>query len=302
MSFFDRMLVAMMPLVPKAIVGRVARRYVAGETLDDALATIKRVQDAGACATVDVLGEEIERIEESYPTRDAYLELLDRIQAQGLDANVSVKLTAFGLRQNADICFENVRAVVEKARSQDNFVRIDMEDSSVTSDTLAIFRRLRDAGYGNVGVVLQAYLRRTMEDVAAFSELNPNYRICKGIYVEREEVALQGAEEINQNYLAILDDMLERGSYVGIATHHHGLVDGAKEIIARRALAREAYEFQMLLGVDEGLGRRLIEEKHRLRIYIPYGERWYEYCLRRLKENPRIGRYVFLALFKGSKR
>ena len=302
MSLFDTLVVKTLPLTPKAIVRRFAARYVAGETLDQAMATVERLRGWGAMATIDVLGEDITRFEESLPTRDAYLAVLDEIKKRGVAANVSVKLTAFGLRQDDEGTYRNVRAVVERALAAGNFVRIDMEDATVTTKTLDIFRRLRADGFRNVGVVLQAYLKRTLADVVSLGSLSPvaNYRLCKGIYVESADVAIKDPLEINRNYLKVLETMLDGGSYVGIATHDRRVVAGAQEIIKRLGLTPDRYEFQMLLGVEEGLGRELVAAGHRLRIYVPYGKDWYAYCMRRLKENPRIARYVIAALFKAS--
>jgi proline dehydrogenase len=299
-NLFDRTIAAFLPITPRFIVKRVAARYVAGESLDEALPVMRRIQEAGACATLDVLGEEIHDISEGAEAVQAYRDCLDLIAREKLDANISIKLTAFGLRQDAEITYERVREIVAHAASLENFVRIDMEDSSTTDATLDLYRRLRAEGFDNVGVVLQAYMRRTQSDVAALAELKTNYRLCKGIYVEREEVAFKDGAEINQNYLESLEAMFDADSYVGIATHDHALVDGAEAILKRRSLAKDAYEFQMLLGVDPRLGKRLVEEDHRLRVYVPFGRDWYAYCVRRLKENPKIGRYVFLALFKRS--
>ncbi|MCA9320238.1 MAG: proline dehydrogenase family protein, partial [Planctomycetes bacterium] len=231
-SLFDRALVAMMPLVPKSVVKRIAKRYVAGETLEEAITRCRELNAQGAMVTIDVLGEEIENIEAGAATRDAYFAVLDALQRERIDGNASVKLTAFGLKIDPEICFERLRAVVEHARDLDNFVRIDMEDSEVTTATLDQYRRLRTEGFNNTGVVLQAYMRRSQKDVADLAHHRPSYRLCKGIYVEPEKVAFQDGAAINRNYLTLLEDMLARGSYVGIATHDHRLVDAAFEMVA----------------------------------------------------------------------
>ncbi|MCB9834373.1 MAG: proline dehydrogenase family protein [Planctomycetes bacterium] len=298
-SWFDRMLAASLPMVPKPIVRRVASRYVAGDSLADAVARARELIARGARVTMDVLGEEIKDVREGEATRDSYLELLDTIRRENLDGNISIKLTAFGLKLDPEVTYGRVRDVVQRARELDNFVRIDMEDSPVTSATIGIFRRLREEGFDNVGIVLQAYLRRTLADVEGMADIRAHYRLCKGIYVEPEKIAYKGYEEINANFLAVLERMFELGSYVGIATHDHAVVAGAEEIIRRRGLDRDAYEFQMLLGVDEALGQRLLADGHRLRVYVPFGSQWYAYCMRRLKENPKIGRYVLQGMFKG---
>ncbi|MFT7618572.1 MAG: proline dehydrogenase [Planctomycetota bacterium] len=297
-NLFDKAIGASLPLIPKPIVRRFARRYVAGDSLDDAVARVKELGEWGACATLDVLGEEIESIAEGEIATTEYLQVLDRIKAEGLDANISIKLTAFGLKIDPAITYDRVRAIVARAKELGNFVRIDMEDSSTTTETLSIFRRLREEGFENVGVVLQAYMRRTQQDVADHADLNPSYRLCKGIYIEPEEIAFNDFNEINDNYMTVLKDMVMAGSYVGIATHDHRLTDRAEAMIKDQSLASDRYEFQMLLGVDKELGTKLMAAGHKLRIYVPYGNQWYLYCMRRLKENPKIGRYVLFGMFK----
>jgi proline dehydrogenase len=243
-------------------------------------------------ATVDVLGEEVARDGEARAIAGAYRDVFETIERQALDSNVSVKLTGLGLKLDYDLCRENLESVVREAARRNNFVRIDMEDSSTTDDTLQLYRELREAGHENVGVVLQAQLRRTLDDVRSLADLRPSVRICKGIYVEPSELAYQGYEEVRANFVRGLEALLDAGSYVGIATHDEWLVSEGRRIVARRGLGREEYEFQMLLGVAEGLGDRLVREGHRLRIYVPFGEHWYAYSLRRLQENPKIAGYI----------
>ncbi len=246
--------------------------------------------------TFDLLGEFIHELAEADRTAAEYGAILDRIRSERIDGNVSVKLTAFGLLLDEASTGDRVRGVVKRAADHGSFVRIDMEDSPCTDRTLALYRRLRQDGFSNCGVVLQAYLRRTLGDVEALRALAPNYRLCKGIYVEPEAIAYKDADEIRRNYLAALDAMFDAGSYVGIATHDERLVVQAEERIRARGLSRERYEFQMLLGVTDALRRRIVASGHRLRVYVPFGRDWYGYCTRRLKENPRIGRYVLLAM------
>jgi len=267
-------------------VRRIADRYIAGEEIDDAVATVAELNEDGLTATIDVLGEEIHNAEEAQEIVDAYHDTLDAIGEHGLDANVSVKPTAVGLKLGYDVGSANIEALVRHAAETGNFVRIDMEDSTTTDDTLRMYRELREAGLDNVGVVLQARLRRTLDDVAALADLRPNVRICKGIYLEPEEIAFTEFEEIRESYVRSLEALVETASYVGIATHDEFLISEGKRI------AEERYEFQMLLGVRASLGRELVQEGERLRIYVPFGRQWYEYSLRRLQENPRIAGYV----------
>ena len=286
MALLDRALVHLLPAVPRPIVRRIADRYIAGEEIDDAVATVAQLNEAGMTATIDVLGEEIHNAEEAQEIVDAYHDTLDAIGEHGLDANVSVKPTAVGLKLGYDVGSANVESLVRHAAETGNFVRIDMEDSTTTDDTLRMYRELRDAGLDNVGVVLQARLRRTLDDIAALADLQPNVRICKGIYLEPEEIAYTEFDEIRESYVRSLEALVEAASYVGIATHDEFLISEGKRI------AKERYEFQMLLGVRASLGRELVQEGERLRIYVPFGRQWYEYSLRRLQENPRIAGYV----------
>ncbi len=286
MALLDRALVHLLPAVPRPIVRRIADRYIAGEEIHDAVATVAQLNEDGLTATIDVLGEEIHNAEEAQEIVDAYHDTLDAIGEHGLDANVSVKPTAVGLKLGYDVGSANIEALVRHAAETGNFVRIDMEDSTTTDDTLRMYRELREAGLDNVGVVLQARLRRTLDDIAALADLRPNVRICKGIYLEPEEIAFTEFEEIRESYVRGLEALVETASYVGIATHDEFLISEGKRI------AEERYEFQMLLGVRASLGKELVREGERLRIYVPFGRQWYEYSLRRLQENPRIAGYV----------
>jgi proline dehydrogenase len=286
LALLDRALVRLLPAVPRPVVRRIADRYIAGEEIDDAVATVSRLNAAGKTATIDVLGEEIHNTEEAQQIVDAYREAIEAIGEHGLDANVSIKPTALGLKLGYDVVRRNLETVVRHALERSNFVRIDMEDSTTTDDTLRMYRELREIGLDNVGVVLQARLRRTLDDIAALADLRPNVRICKGIYLEPESIAYTDFEEIRASYVRSLEALVETASFVGIATHDEFLISEGKRI------ARERYEFQMLLGVRESLGEELVRGGERLRIYVPFGRQWYEYSLRRLQENPRIAGYV----------
>jgi proline dehydrogenase len=286
LALLDRALVRLLPAVPRPVVRRIADRYIAGEEIDDAVATVSRLNAEGKTATIDVLGEEIHNAEEAQQIVDAYGDAIEAIGEHGLDANVSIKPTALGLKLGYDVGRRNLETVVRHALERSNFVRIDMEDSTTTDDTLRMYRELRDVGLDNVGVVLQARLRRTLDDIAALADLRPNVRICKGIYLEPESIAYTDFEEIRASYVRSLEALVETASFVGIATHDEFLISEGKRI------ARERYEFQMLLGVRESLGQELVRGGERLRIYVPFGRQWYEYSLRRLQENPRIAGYV----------
>lgn len=274
MAVLDRALVRLLPAVPRAVVQRLSSRYIAGPTLEDALRVVGRLNEAGKMATIDVLGEEIAHADESRAIARAYLDVFAAIESERLDANVSVKLTALGLEHSYELCKENLLAVLAQGR----FVRIDMEDSTTTDATLRLYRELREAGHENVGVVLQAYLRRTLEDVRALADLKPDVRLCKGIYVEPPSLAYTDAGSVRTSFMQCLDALLEAGAYVAVATHDERLIG--------EALNRNVPELQMLLGVREERARELVAEGRRLRVYVPFGEQWYAYSLRRLQESP----------------
>jgi proline dehydrogenase len=291
-AIFDRAIVRLLPAVPRPVVQKLSERYIAGPELKDARETVRRLNAEGKAATIDVLGEEITTEEEAAAIVRAYQDVFADIERCGLDSGVSVKLTGLGLKLSYDLCRDNLRTVVQDAASRGNFVRLDMEDSSTTDDTLRLYRELREDGHDNVGVVLQAMLRRTLADVAALAELKPSVRLCKGIYVESAEVAYQDYEAVRASYVRALQALLDAGCYVGVATHDEWLLGEGRRIVAERGLERDAYEFQMLLGVRPARGDELVVEGHRLRIYVPFGRHWYAYSLRRLQENPRIAGYV----------
>ena len=265
-----------------------ASPYIAGPSLEDAVAVVRRLNAEGKLATVDVLGEEVTHAEEARELGRAYHRVLARIEGERLDANVSVKLTGLGLALDYELCRENLAAVVEDARVRGNFVRIDMEDSTTTDDTLRLYRELREGGRTNVGVVLQARLRRTLADAIGLD----NVRLCKGIYVEPPAIAYQDGDAVRASFRATLRALLDAGTYVGIATHDEELIADAVEQVRTRNLGREDYEFQMLLGVRPERGDALVRDGHRLRVYVPFGTHWYEYSIRRLQENPKIAGYV----------
>jgi proline dehydrogenase len=291
-ALLDRAIVSALPAVPKPIVRRISQRYIAGDRIEDACRVVKELNAGGKMATIDVLGEEITTPEEARHIAYAYDDVFRAIDEQGLDSNVSVKLTGMGLKLDLDIARENLERTVRGAAERGNFVRIDMEDSSCTDDTLTLYRELREQGLDNVGIVLQAYLRRTLEDIAALQDLTPNVRLCKGIYVEPLKIAYQDFDQVRANFFRSLGALLAGGSYVGIATHDEWLIHEGTRLVRKYERARDEYEFQMLLGVREARADQLVEEGHRLRIYVPYGDEWYAYSLRRLQENPKIAGYI----------
>jgi proline dehydrogenase len=285
----------MLPITPKFIVGKVARRYIAGETLEDAVRTIRALNGQGAVCTVDVLGEFITTFDEAVTTAQGYEDLLDAIERENLDSNVSVKLTALGLLIDEARCTDLVRGIARKAQAQGNFVRVDMEDSPVTDMTLRLVRTLVDEGLP-VGAVLQAYLRRTVDDAKSLANAGIPVRLCKGIYREPEAIAFHDREAIRDSYREALRVLLEGKGRVAIATHDDVLVDHAKALAKELEVPADRYEYQMLLGVREWLRDELIEAGEKVRIYVPFGTAWYGYSTRRLRENPQIAGHVFRAL------
>jgi proline dehydrogenase len=299
MSLFDWLIVRGLPLVPKLIVGKVASRYVAGETLDDALRAIEELAGEGAMATLDLLGEEVAEPAKAEATAAEYERMLDAIAERGLPSNVSIKPTALGLEIDDGLFRANLEHVFGAAKRHGNFVRIDMEDATTTDATLAAYRDLHPR-FPQIGVVLQAYLRRTLADIDALPRAGANVRLCKGIYIEPRAIAWKAYETVRLNYLAALEKLLTRGVYTAIATHDEHLVCGALALVDRLRVPRERYEFQMLLGVEPELRRTLLAAGHRLRVYVPYGKDWYPYSVRRLRENPQVARHVMRALVSRS--
>lgn len=296
MGILNKLVVATLPAVPRPVVRYFAGRYIAGETLGDAVTCVRQLNSEGCCATLDVLGEDVTTKEEAVTSRNQSIEVLHAVQREKLDSNLSIKLTSLGLKLNMDLCAENTREILKMAAGYGNFVRFDMEDSSCTSGTIAIFDQLHKE-FPRMGIVLQSYMRRSEDDVRRLAKTRTNFRLCKGIYKEPPEVAFQGRVEVQENYLRLLRLMLENKCYVGIATHDTVLVDGANTLIKELGLGRDEYEFQMLLGVRPELRRRLLREGHKVRLYVPFGAHWYGYSTRRFKENPEIAGYVFKALF-----
>jgi len=298
-TLFDRLIVATLPLVPRFVVGRVASRYVAGETRGEALDVVRQLNGEGALATLDLLGEEVFEREKAIAAVEEYVGLYDSIADGAHDANVSIKLTMLGLKIDEGFCRDNVRRIAEAAAKHGNFLRIDMEDRTTTDATLRIYNELQPE-LGNLGVVFQAYMRRTLSDIAALPSSGANVRLCKGIYIEPRTTAWKGFETVRRNFVYALRKLFDQGVYVGIATHDEYLVCAACDLIESYGLSRDQYEFQMLLGVDEEMRRILIGEGRRLRVYVPYGPDWYPYSTRRLRENPQIAGHVLNAMLRGN--
>ena len=297
MSLLNTMIARTLPFIPKIVVGKVSARYIAGTSLDDAVEVIRRLNAQGLLCTTDILGEDIHERPAAEAVGREWQKVLKEIKARQLVSNISVKPSQMGFRIDPEYGYQNLRAMVEEAGQLGNFVRIDMEDSSMTSATIAMYKRLKEEGFNNIGIVIQAYLHRSDADVRALAKLGANFRLCKGIYRESPDIAYQERDEIRRNFGLLLRTIMESGCYVGIATHDEYLVEKAYELIGKRNLGKDQYEFQMLLGVREALRESIVRAGHRLRVYVPFGEQWYAYSVRRLKENPQIAGYVLKAMF-----
>jgi proline dehydrogenase len=301
MNVLNQIIAGVLPLVPKPIVRKVSLRYIAGAAVADAVRVVRGLNEQGAMATVDVLGEYIKDMEEARKNTDDQLEVLNAIEKENLQGNLSIKLTSLGLGLDDAMCEANVRRILDHARAHGNtFVRFDMENVPYTDRTIALYLKFRKEY--NCGIVLQAYLHRTQNDIRHIMSDGPsNFRICKGIYVESPEHAIKDYEGVRKNFVACLELMLEGGAYVGIATHDGYLVNEAKRLVAKHNRDKQTYEFQMLLGVRDELRKRTISEGHRLRVYVPFGADWYGYSIRRLKENPSMAGHIMKAIFTGGR-
>lgn len=288
-----------LPFFPKPLIGYFSKPYIAGERIDDAAATVKELMAEGACATIDVLGEEITHEQQALHATEIYKQVLQRINADQLDSNISVKPTHLGLKINKQLCFNNIRTLVEHAKMYNNSLRIDMEDHTTTTDTINMYRELRKE-FDNVGTVLQSYLRRTVDDVNQLIPISPNLRICKGIYIEPYQICYKDRDIVVQNFAYILEKLFINNCYVGIATHDEKVVWEAQRLIDKYNIKKDRYEFQMLLGVDLRMRKRIIAAGHRLRVYVPFGAEWAQYSIRRLKENPHIVGHVTRHLIRNT--
>ncbi len=299
---FNRFIASIIPYFPKKFIWLFSRSYVSGETVDDAIRVSREFNLQGIKVTLDVLGEFIKTLEEAEASKNEYLELIERAEKENIDGNYSIKPTSFGLLIDKDVCYGFIREVVIKAAEYNNFIRIDMEDSPCTDLEIELFRKLKKEFPRNVGIVFQSYLKRTRDDIRGLLDLNSgetplNIRLCKGIYVEPEEIAYKKYEEINENFLKDLEVIFQNKVYVGIATHDRPLIEGAYELIRKYDVPGNMYEFQMLYGVTPKLRQSIVDKGHTMRIYVPFGKDWFGYSTRRLKENPKMASHIIKALF-----
>ena len=299
---FNTIITWMIPFMPKKLVWIFSKKYIAGETIDDAIKVSRNLNSNGIKITIDLLGEFITNLDQAAENKKAYLAIIERVQQENIDGNYSLKPTSFGLLLDKEICYAHIREIVAKAVSFGNFVRIDMEDSPCTDLEIALFRKLKKEFPENVGLVIQAYLKRTLQDLKDLNDIHSagtplNFRLCKGIYIEPEAIAYKKYQEINKHFLADLEYMFAHGYYPGIATHDRPLVEGAYKLIEKYKVPKGLYEFQMLYGVTPELRRSIVEKGHTMRVYVPFGKEWFGYSTRRLKENPKMATHIIKALF-----
>ncbi len=299
---FNKFIAAILPYFPKKFVWIFSKSYVSGESVDDAMRVSKELNGKNILVTIDVLGEFIKDLSEAEANKKEYLDVIDVSYRNGIMGNFSVKPTSFGLLIDKEVCYRHIREIVAKAASYNGFIRIDMEDSPCTTLEIELFRRLKTEFPSNVGLVVQAYLRRTLDDIKSLADLNSeaaplSFRLCKGIYIEPEAIAYKKYEEVNQHFLEDLEFMFKNKIHVGIATHDKPLIEGAYKLLKQYNVPKHLYEFQMLYGVTPGLRDSIVAEGHTMRIYVPFGVKWFGYCTRRLKENPKMASQIIKAIF-----
>jgi len=299
---FNKMIAGMLPYMPKKLVWLFSKEYIAGETIEDALKVSKQLNNEGIMTTIDVLGEFIKNLDEAEANKKEYLEVIEKAEEAKIQGNYSLKPTSFGLLIDKEVAYQHIREIVAKAASYNNFVRVDMEDSPCTDLEIELFRKLKEEFPKNCGLVFQAYMKRTLDDIKGLEDIhskeNPiNYRLCKGIYVEPAAIAYKGYDLVNEHYLNDLDYMMSKRMYPAIATHDKPLIEGAYKLIEKYDYKPEEYEFQMLYGVTPALRKSILEKGHRMRVYVPFGKEWFGYSTRRLKENPKMAMTIMKAIF-----
>lgn len=292
-----------LPYMPQKLVWLFSKEYIAGETIEEAIVNAKKLNDKGILTTIDVLGEFISTLEEAEANKLEYLDVIEKAEAAGVEGNYSLKPTFFGLLIDKEVAYKHIREVVEKAASYNNFVRIDMEDSPCTDMSIEIFRRIKEEFPENVGLVFQAYLKRTLDDIKGLGDLNStenplNFRLCKGIYIEPESIAYKGYDEVNRHFIDDIEYMLKEKMYPAIATHDTPVVEASYKLLEKYDVPKDMYEFQMLYGVTPGLRQSILDKGHKMRVYVPFGKQWFGYSTRRLKENPAMAGVIIKALFR----
>ncbi|MBS2098040.1 proline dehydrogenase family protein [Carboxylicivirga linearis] len=298
----NKLIAQTLPYFPKKFVWIFSKKYIAGETIEEAILASKQLNDKNITVTIDLLGEFIKNIDEARENKNDYLKIIEHFEKNNIKGNYSLKPTSFGLLIDKDICFKYILEIVAKAAEHNNFVRVDMEDSSCVDLEIELYRKLKAEYPKNVGLVVQAYLKRTPSDLEKLMDLHSdefplNYRLCKGIYVEPKEIAFKDPAKVNEMYLKNLEYLLTNKVFVGIATHDKKLIEGAYEIINKHNIPKEQFEFQMLYGVTPDLRKSIIDKAYSMRVYVPYGKEWFGYSTRRLKENPKMASHIIKSLF-----
>lgn len=296
-EMLNKIIIKTLPLIPKSIVHIFAKKYIAGSKLSDAVRATKEFAQIGGMTTIDVLGEFVTTKDRALHECEMSAKVLDAVVNHKLPTYLSIKPTSLGLGIDMDFAYKNISSLVDKASVNNIFVRLDMENSPYTTRTLDTYKKLRSEGFDNVGIVIQAYMKRSIQDVKDLANYKPSIRLCKGIYNEDPSIAYKDPDRIRQNYKDLLDLMLDNGLYVGIATHDEELIQYGEKVIMDRNLSTNEYEFQMLLGVRDDRRNQLLKDGHRMRIYVPFGEDWYGYSTRRLKENPQMAGHIFKSIF-----
>ena len=298
----NKIIANILPHMPKKLVWVFSKRYIAGETIEEGILASKLLNEKNILVTIDLLGEFITTLQEAEDNRNQYFEIINRFTEEKIRGNFSLKPTMFGLLINKEVCYKHIREIVTLAAEKNSFVRIDMEDSQCVDAEIEMFEKLKAEFPKNVGLVLQAYLRRTKSDLEKLGKLNSenhpvNFRLCKGIYVEPEKIAFKGYQEVRDHFLDDLEYMFRNKIYAAIATHDKYLVENAFQLIEKHNVPKNMYEFQMLYGVTPDLRQSIVDKGHLMRVYVPYGKHWFNYSTRRLKENPKMATDIIKALF-----
>ncbi|KOH42491.1 proline dehydrogenase family protein [Sunxiuqinia dokdonensis] len=298
----NKMIADLLPYMPKKLIWQFSKRYIAGEGMEDGLEVSRKLNEQNIEVTIDLLGEFITSLDQAEENKKQYLDIIERFTSENIQGNFSLKPTMFGLLIDEEECYRHLREIVAKAAEKNNFVRIDMEDSQCVDIELELFKKLKKEFSGHVGLVIQAYLRRTLDDLLDFSNFPSNghplnFRLCKGIYVEPKQIAYKDYQEVRNHYLEDLELMFKNKMYAGIATHDKFLVEEAMKLIEKHQVPKSMYEFQMLYGVTPELRNSIVAAGHKMRVYVPFGKQWFNYSTRRLKENPEIASHIIKALF-----
>jgi len=297
----NRLIAAVLPYMPKRLVWIFSKKYISGEYLADAIRESEKINSEGCAVTIDILGEFISRLEEAESYKIQYIEVIEQFSSRKIKGNFSVKPSMFGLLLDKEACYRIIREIVAVADKYNSFIRIDMEDSTCTNDEINIYNRLREEFPKRVGLVIQAYMRRTLDDVKNLMKSDTttsplNFRLCKGIYIEDKSIAFKGYQEVRDHFMEDLEFMLKNDIFVGIATHDRYLVEQSMLLIKRLNISKEKYEFQMLYGVNPKLRKSIVEKGYTMRVYLPFGTEWFNYSTRRLKENPNMVWHILKAL------